>query len=57
MNRLIRVAYGPFQLGKLDAGVLEEVPRQIVMQQLGKSAPEGLNRKRNRHGEDAKPRK
>lgn len=49
VNRLIRVSYGPFQLGKLDAGVLEEVPAQVVRQQLGQSAPSGLNKKRQRH--------
>ncbi len=35
VNRLIRVAYGPFQLGKLPEGAIEEVPRRIVKQQLG----------------------
>jgi len=48
VNRLIRVAYGPFQLGKLEPGVLEEVPGQVVRQQLGKGAPTGLNLKRQR---------
>ena len=35
VNRLIRVAYGPFQLGKLPEGAIEEVPRRIVRQQFG----------------------
>ena len=48
VNRLIRVSYGPFQLGKLEPGVLEEVPRQVVRQQLGAST-EGLDKKRQRH--------
>lgn len=48
VNRLIRVAYGPFQLGKLDAGGLEEIPAQVVRQQLGDAAPKGLNIKRKR---------
>ncbi len=48
VNRLIRVAYGPFQLGKLEQGVLEEVPAQVVRQQLGSAAPAGLNIKRKR---------
>ncbi len=49
VNRLIRVSYGPFQLGKLEPGVLEEVPRHVVRQQLGAAAPSGLNKKRQRH--------
>lgn len=49
VNRLIRVSYGPFQLGNLEPGVLEEVPRHVLRQQLGKAAPEGLNKKRLRH--------
>jgi 23S rRNA pseudouridine2605 synthase len=36
VNRLIRIAYGPFQLGKLPEGAIEEVPRRIVKQQFGK---------------------
>ncbi len=35
VNRLIRVAYGPFQLGKLPEGAVEEVPRRVVREQLG----------------------
>lgn len=54
VNRLIRVAYGPFQLGKLEPGVLEEVPAQVVRQQLGEAAPKSLNLKRKRpHGTKA----
>lgn len=48
VNRLIRVSYGPFQLGKLEPGELEEVPAQVVRQQLGAAAPAGLNLKRKR---------
>lgn len=35
VNRLIRVAYGPFQLGKLERGAVEEVPRRVLRDQLG----------------------
>ena len=35
VNRLIRTAYGPFQLGKLDRGGVEEVPRRVLKDQLG----------------------
>jgi 23S rRNA pseudouridine2605 synthase len=30
VNRLIRVGYGPFQLGKLPVGAIEEVPRRVL---------------------------
>jgi 23S rRNA pseudouridine2605 synthase len=49
VNRLIRVSYGPFQLGKLDTGGLEEVPAHVVRQQLGTATPAGLSRKRQRN--------
>ncbi len=35
VNRLIRVSYGPFQLGNLKAGEVEEVRRKILRDQLG----------------------
>ena len=33
-NRLIRTAYGPFQLGKLEAGAVERVPERVLREQL-----------------------
>ncbi len=36
VNRLIRTAYGPFQLGKLPKGSFEEVPGKQLREQLGK---------------------
>ncbi len=36
VNRLIRVAFGPFQLGKLARGKTEEVPPKVLREQLGK---------------------
>jgi 23S rRNA pseudouridine2605 synthase len=41
VNRLIRVAYGPFQLGELKPGAVEEVKPRIVRDQLGLSDAEG----------------
>ena len=38
VNRLIRIAYGPFQLGALPAGAVEEVPRKVLREQIGKDA-------------------
>jgi 23S rRNA pseudouridine2605 synthase len=35
VNRLIRVAYGPFQLGELPRGAGEEVPWKALREQLG----------------------
>ncbi len=35
VTRLIRVAYGPFQLGILDEGAAEEVPGKVLREQLG----------------------
>jgi 23S rRNA pseudouridine2605 synthase len=40
VNRLIRVSYGPFQLGKLEAGAVEEVKARVLREQLGLEAPE-----------------
>jgi 23S rRNA pseudouridine2605 synthase len=39
VTRLIRIAYGPFQLGELPRGAVEEVPRRVLREQLGQSAP------------------
>ena len=36
VNRLIRTAYGPFQLGKLPKGEIEEVPGKQLKEQLGR---------------------
>ena len=35
VNRLIRVSYGPFQLGELKTGEVEELRRKVVRDQLG----------------------
>ncbi len=35
VNRLIRISYGPFQLGKLAPGAVEELRRRVVREQLG----------------------
>lgn len=36
VTRLIRVSFGPFQLGKLPKGAVEEVPRRVLRESLGK---------------------
>jgi len=35
VTRLIRVAFGPFQLGRLERGEVREVPRKVLKEQLG----------------------
>jgi 23S rRNA pseudouridine2605 synthase len=35
VNRLIRISYGPFQLGELQAGEVEEVRGRVLRDQLG----------------------
>ena len=34
VNRLIRLAYGPFALGTLEPGVVEEVGPRVIREQL-----------------------
>ena len=36
VNRLIRVAYGPFQLGRLPRGAVSEVRRKVLLEQVGR---------------------
>ena len=43
VTRLIRVAYGPFQLGHLARGAIEEVPQKVLREQLGNSGDGLLN--------------
>jgi 23S rRNA pseudouridine2605 synthase len=35
VSRLIRVVYGPFQIGSLASGAVEEVPAKVLREQLG----------------------
>jgi len=51
VNRLIRVAYGPFQLGRLERGAIERVPPKVMREQLGKLLP------RDEAGGDARRRR
>lgn len=39
VNRLIRISYGPFQLGDLKPGAVEELRRKVVRDQLGLETP------------------
>ena len=42
VNRLIRISYGPFQLGDLARGDVAEVPSRVLRDQLGLPAAVGL---------------
>jgi len=46
VNRLIRTAYGPFQLGELSAGQVDEIRGKVVREQLGSSAADKPKRGR-----------
>ena len=65
VNRLLRVSYGPFQLGDLKPGEVEEVRRRVMRDQLGldgDAKPEGPAKRaarpqRKRPSIGKKPRK
>jgi 23S rRNA pseudouridine2605 synthase len=46
VTRLIRVAYGPFQLGTLPRGAVEEVPGKVLREQLPEGAAARTQRAR-----------
>jgi 23S rRNA pseudouridine2605 synthase len=46
VTRLIRLAYGPFQLGSLPRGTLEEVPPRVMREQFGEEAKPGTAEKK-----------
>lgn len=65
VNRLIRVHYGPFALGDLPAGAVDEIPPKILRQTLGPTVsaelPSGAEagrerRRREKEGLQPKPR-
>ena len=45
VNRLIRVGYGSFQIGRLKPGELAEVPKRVLAEQLGDGPPEKAQRR------------
>ncbi|MGY6549866.1 MAG: pseudouridine synthase [Roseinatronobacter sp.] len=44
VNRLIRISYGPFQLGTLARGAVEEVKSRVLREQLGDTAGGALQK-------------
>ncbi|TNF59766.1 MAG: rRNA pseudouridine synthase, partial [Rhodobacteraceae bacterium] len=57
VNRLIRISYGPFQLGNLKPGEVEEIRRKVLRDQLGLEAadPTGEARPKPKPGPKRKP--
>lgn len=50
VNRLIRISYGPFQLGELAAGAVEEVRGRVLADQLGFERPSARSTGERRRG-------
>jgi len=48
VSRLIRIAYGPFQLGTLERGGVEEIPARVLREQLPSDAADALTVRRQR---------
>jgi 23S rRNA pseudouridine2605 synthase len=48
VTRLIRLSYGPFQLGHLARGAIEEVPKSVLADQLGNGEKPKKNANRRR---------
>ena len=55
VNRLLRVSYGPFQLGDLKPGEVEELRRRVVREQLGLELGEDQQAKPKRAGRGRGP--
>jgi 23S rRNA pseudouridine2605 synthase len=46
VTRLIRLSFGPFQLGNLGRGEVAEVPKKVLAEQLGNPSPAHAHRRR-----------
>jgi 23S rRNA pseudouridine2605 synthase len=44
VNRLIRLSYGPFQLGKLERGQIDEVPGKILREKMSEDGPKATGK-------------
>ena len=56
VNRLIRVSYGPFQLGELEPGEVEEVRPKVLREQLGGGKAPAPPRRRRKSAGGGRPR-
>jgi 23S rRNA pseudouridine2605 synthase len=54
VNRLIRLSYGPFQLGKLGRGEVDEVPAKILRDQMSDDGPKATGKFRGKGWAKAK---
>ena len=57
VSRLIRLSYGPFQLGHLEKGEIEEVPGKVLRDQLGQPGGAEPLRPHEARGGKARPPK
>ncbi len=57
VSRLIRTAYGPFQLGKLKPGTVRPVPQKVLDEQLGTATKGKESGKRKEGGGEKPPKK
>lgn len=57
VNRLLRVSYGPFQLGQLKEGEVEEVRPRILRDQLGLGPEPEVEETREKPGKPAEKRR
>jgi 23S rRNA pseudouridine2605 synthase len=57
VNRLIRISYGPFRLGELKPGAVEEVRARVLADQLGleQNEPPAKPKRRLPRGPDKRP--
>ncbi|MGR3594694.1 MAG: pseudouridine synthase [Limimaricola soesokkakensis] len=55
VNRLIRISYGPFQIGNLEPGEVEEIRPKVLREQLGESDGPKVQRRRPDGSTGAKP--
>jgi 23S rRNA pseudouridine2605 synthase len=57
VNRLIRISYGPFRLGELKAGEVEEVRARVLRDQLGLKLGKGAAASQAKSRRGSKPRR
>jgi 23S rRNA pseudouridine2605 synthase len=56
VNRLIRLSFGPFALGDLEPGAIEEIKRRVLAEQLGTEMAETLGLGVKQQGSTRQPR-
>jgi 23S rRNA pseudouridine2605 synthase len=55
VNRLIRISYGPFRLGDMKPGAVEEVKGRVLRDQLGLQGPDSAEKPSPRPRQNRKP--